>query len=80
MRNVLQRLGTPFDEAHPLDSVSSVVYAGAVAHVEPLMVQAQAILAQIETALSPFGASVEDCFATMHQAMQALGFPPTGGP
>ena len=74
---VLERIGASYDDAHPLDNVSSVVYAGAVAQVEPLMAQARSVLSQIEVALTPFGTSVEECFATMNQAMQALGFPPT---
>ena len=76
VRRVLERIGAAFDESNPLDNVSTVVYAGSVAQVEPLMAQARSLLSQIEVALTPFGASVEECFASMNQAMQALGFPP----
>lgn len=72
---VLDRIGIPFDESHPLDNVSSVVYAAAVMQLEPQMLEARRLLTFIESALTPFGNSVEECFGTMNQAMQALGFP-----
>lgn len=72
---VLERIGIPFDEMRPLENVSSIVYAAAVAQMETQMVEVRRQLAGIETALVPFGSSVVDCFTAMNQAMQALGFP-----
>lgn len=76
IRAVLERIGIPFDAARPLDNVPSLVYAQAVVQLEPLMTEARRLLGTIETGLVPFGPSVVDCFTTMKQAMQAVGFPP----
>ncbi len=72
---ILNRIGIPYDSSKPLDNASSVVYAGAVVEVEPLMADAVQLLATIQAKLQPFGDSVNACFSTVKSNLAAIGFP-----